>query len=98
MEENKTDNNIDKEMELLNNPSTDEPIVPAAETTPEAEQPITHNPPPVTQPDMEVHHHAHDPAAPHHKKKLEKLFLGIFNVVSRCFLRIFSRVSVGTCN
>ena len=39
MEENKTDNNIDKEMEQLNNPSTDEPIVPAAETTSEVEQP-----------------------------------------------------------
>ena len=45
----------------LNSPSTDE-------TIPEVEQPITHNPQPVTQQDMEVHHHAHDPAAPHHKK------------------------------
>jgi hypothetical protein len=47
---------------------------------------------------MEVHHHAHDPAAPHHKKKLEIIFLGIFNVISGCVLRFFSGVSTGACN
>ena len=51
----------------LNIPSTDEPIT-------EGERPITHNPQPVTQPDMEVHHHAHDPAAPHHKKNWKSYF------------------------
>ncbi|QNA44548.1 hypothetical protein [Lacibacter sediminis] len=51
----------------LNIPATDEPII-------EGEQPITHNPPPVTEQDMEVHHHAHDPAAPHHKKNWKSYF------------------------
>ena len=69
-EENKPNNNEQQ----LNTPSTDETIVPAAETIPEAEQPETHNPQPVTQPDMEVHHHAHDPAAPHHKKNWKNYF------------------------
>ena len=32
---------------------------PFAETSTEAEPHVTHNPQPVTQPDMEVHHHAH---------------------------------------
>jgi len=56
----------------LGNPSTDETIVPA-ETTPEVEQPQTTNPTPQTE-DMEVHHHAHDPAAPHHKKNWKSYF------------------------
>ena len=54
-----------------------------AETWLDAEQPITHNlstealaevdlqP---SNPDMEVHHHAHDPAAPHHKKNWKSYF------------------------
>ena len=84
MEENKTDNNIDKEMEQLNNPSTDEPIVPATETTSEVELPqIEQSEIPITigatnyKPeieDMEVHHHAHNPAAPHHKKNWKSYF------------------------
>ena len=84
MEENKTDNNIDKEMEQLNNPSTDEPIVPAAETTSEVEQPqIEQSEIPITigatnskpeTEDMEVHHHTHDPATPHHKKNWKSYF------------------------
>ncbi len=57
----------------LNNPSTDEPIMPVAETTPEVEQPSTLNLQPLT-PAMEVHHHAHDPAAPHHKKNWKSYF------------------------
>ena len=70
--------------QLLNNPSTDETIVPAAETTSEAEQPkIDQSEIPITigatnykpeTEDMEVHHHAHDPAAPHHKKNLKSYF------------------------
>ena len=44
---------------------------------------------------MEVHHHAHDPAAPS-SKKLEKLFLGIFNAIPGSVLWVFSRVSIGT--
>ena len=51
----------------LNNPSTDEPIVPAEETS------EIINPPSENQ-DMEVHHHAHDPAAPHHKKSWKSYF------------------------
>ena len=51
----------------LNNPSTDKPIVTTAETTTEVEQPSTPTLQPLN-PDMEVHHHAHDPAAPHHQK------------------------------
>ncbi|MEJ8817269.1 hypothetical protein [Lacibacter sp. H407] len=58
----------------LNVPSTDETTVPAAETIAEADQPITHNPSPVTEQEMEVHHHTHDPAAPHHKKNWKSYF------------------------
>lgn len=50
----------------LNNSSTDEHIA-------EAEQPSTLNPQPLN-PAMEVHHHAHDPAAPHHKKNWKSYF------------------------
>ena len=70
MEENKPNNNEQQ----LNNPSTDEAIVPAAETSTEAEQPTTYNPQLTTQEDMEVHHHAHDPAAPHYKKNWKSYF------------------------
>ncbi len=77
MEENKPINN---EVEVkppnneqqLNTPSTEEPIVPA-KTTPEVEQTQTIYPTPQTE-DMEVHHHAHDPAAPHHKKNWKSYF------------------------
>ena len=69
MEENKPNNNEQQ----LNNPSTDEPIVPAAETTSEVEQPQTTNYKPETE-NMEVHHHAHNPAAPHHKKNWRSYF------------------------
>ena len=58
---------------LLNNTFTDEPIVPATETTSEADQLSTLNLQPLN-PDMEVHHHAHDPAAPHHKKNWKNYF------------------------
>ena len=82
MEENKPIHNEEKarptnnEQQQLNTPSTDETIVPAVATTIEAEQPSTLNPvrpghPGGLQPlnpDMEVHHHAHDPAAPPHQK------------------------------
>ena len=71
MEENKTDNNIEKETEQLNTPSTDETIVPTAETIPEVEQPITHNPKPETSNDMEVHHHSHES---HGKKNWKSYF------------------------
>ena len=67
----------------LNNPSTNEPILPAAETTTEVEQPSTlhlstealaeADLQPLN-PDMEVHHHAHDPAAPHHQKNWKSYF------------------------
>jgi len=79
MEENKPIQNeeeakLPNNEQQLNKPSTDEFIAPAAETINEAEQPLTHNPQPVTQQDMEVHHHAHDPAAPHHKKNWKNYF------------------------
>ena len=61
-----TDDSLQQDAQL-NNPSTDEPIA-------EADQHITHNIPPVTEQDMEVHHHAHDPAAPHHKKNWKSYF------------------------
>jgi hypothetical protein len=70
----------------LYTPSGEELMVPT-ETTTEAEpQPVTSNLQPATsneqpatsnlQPatDMEVHHHAHDPAAPHHKKNWKSYF------------------------
>ena len=56
--------------QLLNSPSTNEPIVPAAETTPEVEQPQTTNYKLQTE-EMEVHHHTHPG---HHKKKWTDYF------------------------
>ncbi|MEJ8817267.1 hypothetical protein [Lacibacter sp. H407] len=61
-----TDDSPQQDLQL-NVPSTDE-------ANAEAEQPITLNLPPVTEQDMEVHHHAHDPAAPHHKKNWKSYF------------------------
>ncbi len=75
MEENKL-NNISEEAKPLNNeqqlnpPSTDEPIVPATETTSEVEQPQTTNFKPETK-DMEVHHHTH---SSHGKKNWKSYF------------------------
>jgi hypothetical protein len=60
--------------EQLSNPSTDESIAASVETNTEAEPHVIHNSPPVTEQDMEVHHHAHDPAAPHHKKNWKSYF------------------------
>ena len=51
----------------LNTASTEESIVPTAETS------EIINPPSDIK-DMEVHHHAHDPAAPHHKKNWKSYF------------------------
>jgi hypothetical protein len=51
----------------LSTPSTDETIVPASETS-------DINNPTSDIKDMEVHHHAHDPAAPHHKKNWKSYF------------------------
>ena len=62
-----------QQSEQLNISSTDEPIA-SSETSTDVEPPITHNSPPVTKQDMEVHHHAHDPAAPHHKKNWKSYF------------------------
>jgi hypothetical protein len=41
---------------------------------PEQQISITDNKEPITEQDMEVHHHAHDPAAPHHKKNWKSYF------------------------
>jgi hypothetical protein len=57
--------------EQLNNPSTDEPVAPVIETS------EIINPPSEIK-DMEVHHHAHDPAAPHHKKNWKSYFWEFF--------------------
>ena len=54
----------------LNDPLTDEAIVPASQTTTEAEQPQTINPKPETE-TMEVHHHAHHD---HGKKNWKSYF------------------------
>ena len=91
MEENKPIHNEEgvkppNNEQLLNTPSTDEPIVPAAETTSEAEQPQTINYNTETK-EMEVHHHAHNPAAPHHKKNWKAYFWE--------FLMLFLAVSLG---
>ena len=53
--------------EQLNTSSTDETIVPVAETS------DIINPTSDIK-EMEVHHHAHDPAAPHHKKNWKNYF------------------------
>ena len=69
MEENKPNNNPQDAIheQQLNNSLTDKTIVPTAETSdiinPHSE--II---------DMEVHHHAHDPAAPDHKKNWKSYF------------------------
>ncbi len=70
-EENKdnplsTDDNQPQEPPL-NHPSSDEPIVPVTDKS------DIRNPTSDIQ-DMEVHHHAHDPAAPHHKKNWKSYF------------------------
>ena len=44
---------------------------------------------------MDVHAHAH-PSTGQDIKKVDPLFLGIFNVVIGCVLRIAGRVSIGT--
>ena len=53
---------------------------------PQTEQPITDNPKTETE-NMEVHHHAHNPAAPHHKKNWKSYFWE--------FLMLFLAVSLG---
>ncbi|MBY0477204.1 MAG: hypothetical protein K2Q24_06135 [Chitinophagaceae bacterium] len=68
-----TDDSQQQEPQLKTS-STDETIAPAAETTPEVEPPSPLNPQPSTIENMEVHHHAHDPAAPHHKKNWKSYF------------------------
>ena len=93
LEENK---NIELNEQQLNTSSTDETIA-AAETTAEvehseispssdSEQPITQNIKPATD-NMEVHHHAHDPAAPHHKKNWKSYFWE--------FLMLFLAITLG---
>ena len=78
-EENKPNNNEQQ----LNTPSTDETIVTTAVRITELEQPSNSNLSTEAlaeadlqplNPDMEVHHHAHDPAAPHHKKNWKSYF------------------------
>jgi hypothetical protein len=78
MEENKLANAPEEAQppnneQSLNNPSSDEIILPTKETA-EVEQPLTPSLQTSTLEDMEVHHHAHDPAAPHHKKNWKSYF------------------------
>jgi hypothetical protein len=54
--------------------SSTENALTAAESIAEAEQPETNNSQPETSNDMEVHHHAHNPAEPHHKKNWKSYF------------------------
>jgi hypothetical protein len=90
MEENKP---IQNEEELkppnseqdLNNASSDELIVHTKATTEAEPQLETSNLQPAT--DMEVHHHAHDPAAPHHKKNWKSYFWE--------FLMLFLAITLG---
>ena len=56
----------------VNDPATDE-TTSAAEPVAEAEQKETNNEKQETE-NMEVHHHAHNPAAPHHKKNWKSYF------------------------
>ncbi|MBC7626425.1 hypothetical protein [Ferruginibacter sp.] len=91
MEENKEHAAADdaQQLEQLKPPSTDEPIVPATETTTEVEQPSTFKPcygSTSSRPRL---------CCPSLSKKLEKLFLGIFNAFSSSVLWFFSRVSIG---
>ncbi len=95
MEENKAINNEEEAKppnneQPLNNPSTDETIVPA-ETTDEAEQPQNNKPHTTNRRYGSTSSHSRRPR----KEKLEVLLLGIFNAIPRCVLRIFGRVSVG---
>jgi hypothetical protein len=78
MEENKnspppSDDSLQQEPQL-NTPSADETIAPSETSTEVEPQPETSNKKPETEQDMEVHHHAHDPAAPHHKKNWKSYF------------------------
>ena len=52
--------------EHLDNPTDNQSEIPPDEITPTAQNQETEN--------MEVHHHAHDPAAPHHKKNWKSYF------------------------
>ena len=78
MEENK---NIESNEKQKN--SEDESLSSASEAVPEAEQSITHNPP-VTEQDMEVHHHSHE----NHGKKNWKTYFWEF-------LMLFLAVTLG---
>jgi len=78
MEDNKSIDGEEERKSLtneqpLNTASTNETLA-ASEPIAEAEQPLTINPEPSIILDMEVHHHAHDPAAPHHKKNWKSYF------------------------
>ena len=70
----------------LNEPSIVEPT-PSAEPITEPEILTTHNLQPTTSSNMEVHHHTHDPAAPHHKKNWKSYFWE--------FLMLFLAITLG---
>jgi hypothetical protein len=65
----------DNKLHTTENNQQQEEILSSTETVlPETEQPITHNQTIETEQDMEVHHHAHNPAEPHHKKNWKAYF------------------------
>ena len=75
-EEEKSPQSIDDSQQpppQLNEPSIVEPT-PSVEPITETEILTTHNLQLTTSSNMEVHHHAHDPAAPHHKKNWKSYF------------------------
>ncbi|MBL0136101.1 MAG: hypothetical protein IPP79_20065 [Chitinophagaceae bacterium] len=45
---------------------------------------------------MEVHHHAHDPATPHHKKNWKSYFWEFLMLFPGSILRLFSEYQLGT--
>jgi hypothetical protein len=77
MEEDKTIHNLEEsplqqQAQDLNTHSSNEPVVPSKENN-EVDPLLTTNDTSETE-HMEVHHHAHDPAAPHHKKNWKSYF------------------------
>lgn len=74
-----------QQSEQLNTPSTDEPGA-SSETSTDVEPPITHNTQPVTEQDMEVHHHTHHEHGKRNWKSYFWEFLMLFLAVFSGFL------------
>ena len=76
----------DNPQQQLNEVSTDESPVPSVQESTEAEQPLTPNSQPVTEQDMEVHHHAHHDHGKRNWKSYFWEFLMLFLAVFCGFL------------